>query len=112
MNTYKWNCGSVEVYTTYTDGQGNTEPLVIFKVNWEILVCDETGNATTINGVEELNIGNLDNFTSFDQVTNAQVTEWVKASMGESTVAANESLADQALNTFINPVTQELMLQD
>ena len=81
-------------------------------MNWEILVCDETGNATTIGGVEELNIGNLDNFTSFDQVTNAQVTEWVKASMGESTVAANELLADQALNTFINPVTQELMLQD
>jgi len=87
MNTYKWDCRNVEVYTTYTDGQGNTEPLVIFKVNWEILVCDETGNATTIGGVEELNIGNLDNF-------------------------ANELLADQALNTFINPVTQELMLQD
>ena len=112
MNTHKWDCRNVEVYTTYTDGEGNTEPLVIFKVNWEILVSDEVGNTTNITGIEELNIRNLDNFTSFDEVTNTQVTEWVKISMGESTVAANELLADEALNTFLNPVTQELMLQD
>jgi len=112
MNTYKWNCRDVEVYTTYSDSEGNTEPLVIYKVNWEILVCDEIGNATTISGIEELEIKNLDNFTSFENVTNAEVTSWVKSSMGESAVAANESLADQALDALINPVTQQLTLQD
>lgn len=112
MNTYKWNCRDVEVYTTYSDSEGNTEPLVIYKVNWEILVCDEIGNATTISGIEELEIKNLDNFTSFENVTNAEVTSWVKSSMGESAVVANESLADQALDALINPVTQQLTLQD
>ena len=112
MNTYKWNCRNVEAYTTYTDEDGNTEPLVIFKVDWEILVCDEIGNATTISGIEELEITNLDNFTSFENVTNEEATNWVKSSMGESTVAANELLADQALDALINPVIQQLTLQD
>lgn len=110
MNAYKWNCRDVEVYTTYSDSEGNTEPLVIFKVNWKILVCDEIGNATTISGIEELEIKNLNNFTSFENVTNNEVTGWVKASMGESGVEFQEQNADSELDKLINPTTQTLHL--
>ncbi len=111
MNTYKWDCSDVEVYTSYEDSQGNTEPLVIFKVKWKLLVSDEIGNSTTTTGIEELNIENLDNFTSFDDVTNNQVTIWVQSSMGESKVINEKVLADEALESLINPITQMLTLK-
>ncbi len=112
MNTYKWNCRDVEVYTSYTDDKGNTEPLVIFKVNWELIVSDLLGNVATTEGVQTLNVDNLSNFKGFDTITNAQVTEWVKSTMGETQVAKEKLSADSILNSLINPVTQILTLNN
>lgn len=112
MNTYKWNCRDVEVYTSYTDDKGNTKPLVIFKVNWELIVSDLLGNVATTEGVQTLNVDNLSNFKGFDTITNAQVTEWVKSTMGETQVAKEKLSADSILNSLINPVTQILTLNN
>lgn len=112
MNTYKWNCRDVEVYTSYTDDKGNTEPLVIFKVNWKLIVSDLLGNVATSEGVQTLNVYDLSNFKGFDTITNAQVTEWVKISMEETQVAKEKLLADSILDSLINPVTQMLTLNN
>tara|TARA_R110000744_G_scaffold93825_1_gene181221 strand:- start:45 stop:386 length:342 start_codon:yes stop_codon:yes gene_type:complete len=112
MNKYKWNCTDVEVYTSYTDDKGNTEPLVIFKVNWELIVSDELGNVANHEGVQTLNVDNLSNFKGFDTITNAEVTEWVKSTMGKTQVDKEKLLADHVLNSLINPVTQMLTLQN
>ena len=112
MNKYKWDCKDVEVYTSYTDDKGNTEPLVIFKVNWIIIVSDLLGNVATHKGVLTLNVDNLSNFKGFDTITNAQVTEWVKISMGETQVAKEKLSADSILDSLINPVTQVLTLNN
>ena len=112
MNTYKWDCKDVEVYTSYTDEKGNTEPLVIFKVNWKLIVSDELGNGATSEGVQTLDIKDLSNFKGFDTITNAQVTEWVKTSMGASQVEIEKLSADNLLQSIINPVTQVLTLNN
>lgn len=112
MNTYKWNCTDVEVYTSYTDEKGNTEPLVIFKVNWKLIVSDGLGNGATSEGVQTLNINDLTNFKGFDLITNSEVTEWVKTSMGASEVEAEKLSADNLLQSIINPVTQILTLNN
>lgn len=112
MNTYKWNCRDVEVYTSYTDEKGITEPLVIFKVNWKLIVSDGLGNGATTEGLQTLNVDNLSNFKGFDTITNAQVTEWVKISMGETQVAKEKLSADSILDSLINPVTQILTLNN
>lgn len=112
MNTYKWDCKDVEVYTSYTDEKGNTEPLVIFKVNWKLIVSDELGNGATSEGVQTLDIKDLSNFKGFDTITNAQVTEWVKTSIGASQVEIEKLSADNLLQSIINPVTQVLTLNN
>ena len=112
MNTYKWDCRDVEVYTSYTDEKGITEPLVIFKVNWKLIVSDGLGNGATIDGLQTLNIDNLSNFKGFDTITNAQVTEWVKSTMGETQVTKEKLSADSILDSLINPVTQILTLNN
>ena len=112
MNTYKWDCKDVEVYTSYTDEKGNTEPLVIFKVNWKLIVSDGLGNGATSEGVQTLDIKDLSNFKGFDTITNAQVTEWVEISMGETQVAKEKLSADSILQSIINPVTQVLTLNN
>ncbi len=112
MNTYKWDCKDVEVYTSYTDEKGNTEPLVIFKVNWKLIVSDGLGNGATTEGLQTLNVDDLSNFQGFDTITNAQVTEWVKTSMGASQVEIEKLSADNLLQSIINPVTQILTLNN
>ena len=112
MKTYKWNCRDVEVYTSYTDEKGITEPLVIFKVNWKLIVSDGLGNGATTEGLQTLNIDNLNNFQGFDTITNTQVTEWVKTSMGEIQVAMEKFSVDNLLKSVINPVTQILTLNN
>jgi hypothetical protein len=112
MKTYKWNCRDVEVYTSYTDEKGITEPLVIFKVNWKLIVSDGLGNGATTEGLQTLNIDNLNNFQGFDTITNTQVTEWVKTSMGETQVEIEKFSVDNLLKSVINPVTQILTLNN
>lgn len=112
MNSYKWDCKDVEVYTSYTDDKGNTKPLVIFKVNWKLIVSDGLGNGATSEGVQAFDINDLTNFKGFDTITNAQVTEWVKNSMGVSQVEMEKLSADNLLQGVINPVTQMLTLQN
>jgi len=54
----------------------------------EIIVSDGLGNGATSEGVQTLNINDLTNFKGFDLITNSEVTEWVKTSMGASQVEA------------------------
>jgi hypothetical protein len=71
---------------------------VIKNIHWWAQQTDDNGNMGYSWGNQQLEIGDLANFTAWDQVTEQQCIDWVKEAMGEKLLGQIESDIAHQLN--------------
>ena len=98
--TYTWDCKTVDTYPTKSD---KTD--VIFNVHWRLNGVDDTEdeNAGDSYGVVSLDTEDLTSFTAFDSLTEADVTGWVEAALGEEQVASIKASIEHQIAEKITP---------
>lgn len=111
MNTYNWNCKTVDAYPQdgeYTD--------LVYNVHWIVTgVSDELDpqgvayNATSI-GTQTLDVSDVTDFIPFEDLTNEQVVAWTKGAMGEEQVASIEASIQSQIDALITPTTVTLTI--
>ncbi len=74
---------------------------VVVVANWSLIATDGTHEANAYGATAMGPVGS--EFTPFDQLTEAQVIEWVKEQIGAEGVAAFEAYAAQQIADQINP---------
>lgn len=99
MINYTWDCKTVDVYPSRDE---NTD--VVYNVHWRITGEDsETLTTSTAIGTQVLNTDSISEFTPFEDLTNDQVVEWTKATMGEEQVASIEANIAKQIDEKNNP---------
>lgn len=111
MNTYTWNCRTVDAYPSHTDENGVTESQVVYNVHWRVTGSDGTNEATVI-GTQILETADLSGFTAFDSVTHDQMIAWTQAAMGAERVAEMEGSLDKQLAELAAPSSVTLVIAD
>jgi len=111
MNTYEWNCRTVDAYPTHTDENGLTESQVVYNVHYRVTGSDETNSATVI-GTQTLETSDLSGFTSFESVTHDDMIAWTKAAMGAERVTEIEASLDSQLAELASPSSVTLTISD
>lgn len=111
MNTYTWNCRTVDAYPSHTDENGVTESQVVYNVHWRVTGSDGTNEATVI-GTQILETADLSGFTAFDSVTHDQMIVWTQAAMGAERVAEMEGSLDKQLAELAAPSSVTLVIAD
>ena len=113
MITINWNCKTVDAYPSVGELTD-----VVYNVHWRVTGIseefDSQGNpyqATNI-GTQTLNTEDITDFIPVDELTNGQVTEWVKSTMGEEQVASIEESIENQINALITPVSVTLTVAD
>ncbi len=113
MINYNWNCRTVDAYPQdgdYTD--------VVYNVHWIVTGTSDTldpeGNpysATSI-GTQTLSTETITDFIPFEQLTNAEVVEWTKDTMGQEQVDSIESGIKSQIDDLITPTSVTLTIED
>ena len=113
MNTYNWDCKTVDVHPS-EGGQTN----VIYNVHWRVTATsddvDGEGNAynATSIGTQQLEFNSESTFTAFDDLTHATVIEWTKAGMGEEQVNTVQGGLDSQITELQTPSSITLTVGD
>jgi len=106
MTTFEWNCKTVDVHPTegeYTD--------VVYNVHWIVTgtsdQVDPEGNAYTSTsiGTQMLDTSTITDFIPFADLTNAEVVQWTKDTMGTEQVDQIEAGIESSINEEINPTS-------
>ena len=106
MTTFEWNCRTVDAYPTdgeYTD--------VVYNVHWRVTgvsdQLDPEGNAYTSTsiGTQVLDTSTITDFIPFADLTNAEVVQWTKDTMGTEQVDQIEAGIESSINEEINPTS-------
>jgi len=103
MNTYTWDCNTVDVYPTYDDLTD-----VVYNVHWRLTGTDPTDTySATVIGTEMLSVETIqpEGFIPVADLTNAQVTAWVEEQMGADRVAGLKASVDSQITEDITPTT-------
>ena len=103
MNTYTWDCNTVDVYPTYDELTD-----VVYNVHWRLTGTDATDTySATVIGTEMLSIETIqpEGFIPVADLTNAQVTSWVEEQMGADRVAELKASVDSQIASLITPAT-------
>jgi len=111
--TYDWNCKTVDAYPLVGE---NTD--VVYNVHWRVTAVsdqvDPEGNAYQASaiGTQTLSTEDITDFIPFDQLTNDQVVQWVKSTMGEESVGNLESSLQSQIDNLITPTSITLTIAD
>lgn len=106
MINYTWDCRTVDVYPI----KGELEK-VVYNVHWRLTGTDENGISETIIGTQVLNTDNITDFKPFNELTNDEVVEWTKSSLGSDRVAEIELNIANQIEEKINPKSITLNIQ-
>ena len=101
MNTYTWDCTTVDVYPTH-----NELTNVVYNVHWRLTGTTEDGeNSATIIGTEMLDLETIqpEGFIPVADLTNEQVSSWVEEQMGEERVAELKASVDASIAQIVTP---------
>jgi hypothetical protein len=100
MNTYSWDCKTVDTYPSQ-DALAD----VVYNVHWRLNGTDESGeHSATVIGTQTVEV-DPDNFTAFADLTNEMVAGWVQAAMGEERVTELMSSVDSQIADKVAPKT-------
>jgi hypothetical protein len=72
-NTYQFRINAVDAHVSQ-DGLEN----VIYNVHWSYIGEDQNGNVATQIGVQHVPNVDPENFTAFDQLTQADIISWIE----------------------------------
>ena len=113
MNTYNWDCKTVDVHPS-EGAQTN----VIYNVHWRVTATsdavDANGNAfnATSIGTQALQFNSEGEFIAFDELSHANIIDWVKAAMGEEQVTSLESGLDSQISELQTPTSVTLVIEE
>ena len=108
MINYNWNCKTVDVYPSQDD---NTD--VVYNVHWRVTGEDDKTSTTASSiGTQVLNTDNITDFVPFEDLTNDQIVEWTKATMGEEQVTAIETSIASQISEKENPTSITMTIKD
>ena len=98
--TYTWDTKTVDTYPTKSG-----ESDVIFKVYWKLDGVDDTAekNSSSSTGVAEIDTSDLSSFTAFADVTESDVTGWVKISLGTDQINHYKSVIEEVIQEKATP---------
>jgi hypothetical protein len=98
MNTYYFKINAVDAHVSQ-DGLDN----VIYNVHWSYFGEDGNGNVASQIGVQHVPDVDPDNFTAFDQLTQADIIAWIEPMLNveEFQVNLNVQLAELAAPTKV-----------
>jgi hypothetical protein len=108
MNTYSWNCSTVDVYPTYEDLDD-----VVYTVHWRLTATsdqdDPQGNpyTATVYGTESVSLADIGtDFIPFADLTNEITTGWAETAMGEDKVQEQKDIVDANIDEQITPTSE------
>ena len=113
MITYYWNCRTVDAYPSV----GGLKD-VVYNVHWRVtgiseeLDSHENPYQATNIGTQTLNTEDITDFIPVDELTNDQVTEWVKLAMGEEEVSSIEESIKNQIENLIEPKSITLTIEN
>ena len=84
MNTYKFHINAVDAHVSQ-DGLEN----VVYNVHYSYIAEDENGNVTRQLGVQHVPYVDPENFTPFNQLTQADVIAWIEPQLPIEEFQAN-----------------------
>lgn len=111
MNTYTWNCRTVDAYPTHTDESGNVAQKVVYTVHYRVTATKGELSTTSI-GTQSLDTSDLTGFTFFEDVTHEDMIAWTKAAMGEERVAEIEASLDAQIADLESPKSVTLTISE
>ncbi len=100
--TYVWQLGPLDVKLA-EDGMTN----VVYNVNWRLVGTDGDYSAN-VYGTAGVPTPASGNFTPYDELTEAQVQQWVVEALGTEQVAAYEANIAGQIELQKNPVDASL----
>jgi hypothetical protein len=100
----QWNITRMDAYPQY---EGHEK--VVSTVYWRLLETTEGGQHGQVNGATNVSIDS-NNFTPYEELTEAQVVLWVKDAIGPEAIASYEQNVLDQIAVEINPpiITPEL----
>ena len=101
MNTYSWDCKTVDTYPT----QGELSD-VVYNVHWRLTGTDATGeHSATVIGTQNLTVEDIqpEGFVAFEDLTHEQIIAWVEEAMGADRVTELKTSADNQITDKITP---------
>lgn len=113
MNTYNWNCRTVDTYPTVGE---NTD--VVYNVHYQVTAVSDTldsaGNAVSCTsiGTQTLSTEDITDFTAFADLSHDDVIAWTKAAMGTEQVDSIIASLDSQVESKITPTTVTKQIVD
>ena len=111
MNTYTWDCRTVDTYPSHTDENSVTQSDVVYNVHWRVTGSDGTNEATVI-GTQIIDTADLGSFTAFADITHDDMIAWTKAAMGTEAVSEIEANLDARLVELATPTSVTMVIAD
>ncbi len=113
MNTYNWNCKTVDVHPS--EGEQTN---VVYNVHWRVTATsddldanDNAFSATSI-GTQTLQFNSGSDFIAFDDLSHANIIDWVKGAMGEEQVTSLENGLDSQISELQTPTSITMVIED
>ena len=107
MIVYNWNCRTVDVYPKLNDFS-----YVVYIVHYIVTGTNENEISSNLIGTQALNTDNINDFKPFNELSNDEVTEWVKLSLGSEQVALIEQNIADRINEIENPKSITLTIEN
>ena len=108
MITYDWNCKTVDVYPV---NEGNNN--VVYNVHYRVVGEDsETAVLGDFIGTQVLDVSDITDFTPFEDLTNDQITNWVKTTLGAEKVTQIEDSIASQIGEKENPTSVTMVIED
>jgi hypothetical protein len=106
--TYTWKINSIKKQ----DNPSLQLNDIIIQTYWECIGTDEDGNSGTFNGATPFNPDQVDinNFTTYENLTENQVLDWIKNVVGSNTVY--KAHIDEQIQKQINVITNSVVTVD
>jgi hypothetical protein len=103
MSTYTWTIKSMSVMPVL---EGETD--VVVSAQWNILGEDQ-GYTYNLAGWQNFTLQQGEGFVPYNELTEAQVIEWVKNAMSENGVASMEAAVQGSLDALNNPPVEPVI---
>ena len=109
MNTYHFKINAVDAHVSQ-DGLEN----VVYNVHWSYFGEDENGNVASQIGVQHVPYVDPDNFTPFDQLTQADIIAWIEPELNVEEFQSNldVQLAELAAPTKVTLQVPETLAEE
>lgn len=82
---------------------------VVMEIDWRCTATEGEASQSTYGRISFTG-PDRENFTEYNDLTEADIIQWVKDSLGEERVLYNENLATTRVHATINPIKKETPL--